>query len=248
MDAILAFHSIDESGSVLSYRRDELARLIDGLHEEGVAIVPLSELLEPAAAAPPRAALTFDDGMRSVRTDALPILAAAKLPFTVFVVSSFVGRDNRWPTQPAGIARFELMDWKELEELRAAGAELGGHTANHADLRGLDDTELARELDDSRRALEDRLRSPVRHFAYPYGRFDERALARVRAGYASAVTTKLAFLPERAAARDRHRLPRLDTWYLREPARRPPLFGARSRARLALRALLRGAKGAVYGG
>jgi peptidoglycan/xylan/chitin deacetylase (PgdA/CDA1 family) len=253
VDAILAFHSIDDGGSVLSYRRNELAQLIDGLRAEGVRFATLDELLAPAPATSTassrahRVAITFDDGFRSVREQALPVLAAASVPFTVFVVSDWVGRDNRWPSQPAGIARFELMGWKELAELRAAGVELGGHTANHVHLRGLAAAELARELDDSKRRLEQELGAAVRHFAYPYGSHDAASVAQVRAGYASAVTTKLAFLPEPPSARDRHLLPRLDAWYLREPARRLPLFGGRSRARLAWRALLRKLKGAAAG-
>ncbi len=247
MDAILAFHSIDDSGSVLSYRQDELARLIGGLRAEGVRFARLGELLAPADDSLPRVAITFDDGMRSVRKAALPVLWKSRVPFTVFVVSQWVGRDNRWPTQPAGIPRFELMDWSELEELCAAGGEIGDHTANHVHLRGLALEELERELDDSRRALEDRLNVEVRHLAFPYGSHDAGAVAHVREGYDAAVTTRLAFLPE-PAARDLHLLPRLDAYYLRDPSRCLPLFGTRSRARLALRALLRRVKGAVYGG
>jgi peptidoglycan/xylan/chitin deacetylase (PgdA/CDA1 family) len=258
MDAILAFHSIDDSGSVLSYRKDELARLVDGLRDEEVELVRLDELAAPPASGRHRVALTFDDGMRSVHRDALPVLAAAKAPFTVYLVSGFIGRDNRWPSQPPSIPRFELMDWAELEELAAAGVELGGHTASHAALRGLGETELRRELADSKRELEQRLGRPVRHFAYPYGAFDEAAARAVAASYASSVTTKLAFLADPGRERPRatlHGLPRLDSYYLREPARRLPLFGAASRRRLAFRALLRRVKssalragGAGYGG
>jgi len=248
MDAILAFHSIDDGGSVLSYRAVELGRLLDLLREEGVGLARLDELLAPAADGRHRVALTFDDGLRSVHRHALPLLAAASAPFTVYVVSDWVGRDNRWPSQPPGIPRFELMDWSELAELRAAGASIGGHTAGHVRLRGLAAAELARELDDSRRRIEERLGESVRHFAYPYGAHDRASVARVRAGYATAATTRLSFLREPAARRDPHLLPRIDAWYLREPDRRLPLFGARSRGRIALRALLRRAKGAVYGG
>ncbi len=257
MDAILAFHSIDDSQSVLSFHPAQLERLLDGLLEEGVTFVPLAELAGGAgtgaavaatlvASASPRVALTFDDGLRSVHAAVLPRLAARKLPFTVYVVTDWVGRDNRWPSQPSGIPRFELMGWSELAELQAAGAQIGGHTANHVHCKGLSDAEAVRELVASKRALEQRLGQPVTHFAYPYGTFDPPALARVRSTYESAVTTRLGYLPA-MAARDRHRLPRLDSWYLREPARRLPLFAPRTRAWIAWRALLRRAKGAVYG-
>jgi peptidoglycan/xylan/chitin deacetylase (PgdA/CDA1 family) len=55
---------------------------------------------------------------------------------------------------------------------------------------GLSDAELARELTDSRAALEDALGEPVTGFAYPYGAWDARCAAAVKAaGYAYALTT-----------------------------------------------------------
>ncbi len=246
MDALLSFHGIDDSGSVLSYAPAEFERLLDGLLEEGVSVVALDELLATNGSAAPRVALTFDDGFRSVHAQALPRLAARKLPFTVYAVAGYLGRDNRWPSQPASIARFELMDAVQLRELAAAGATIGGHTSTHPDCRGLDAASLQREVVDSRSQLEAQLGAPVRHFAWPYGRFDAAADAAMRPHWQSAVTTRLAYLPG-PTVRDVHALPRLDTWYLREPQRHRPLFGPRTRAWIAWRALLRSLKGAAYG-
>ena len=246
MDAIVAFHSIDDSGSVLSYAPHDLEVLLDRLLEQGVAIVPLAELVTPRPAAAHRVALTFDDGMKSVRTAALPLLAKRKLPFTVFVVSEWVGRDNRWPSQPAAIGRFELMDWAELAELIAAGGSIGGHTANHVHLRALDAATATHELTDSKARLQERLGIAVDHFAYPYGTFDAASVEQVRRDYSAAVTTRLAYLPA-AIARDPFRLPRLDSWYLRAPADRAPLFSGSTRAWIGWRALLRSVKGAAQG-
>jgi len=250
MDALLSFHGIDPSGSVLSYAPDDFERLLDGLQQEGVAIVALDALLDAPAAGGPRVALTFDDGFASVHAEALPRLARRKLPFTVYAVADWIGRDNRWPSQPGSIARFELMGEAQLRELLAAGATIGGHTANHVDCRGLAPAVAQRELVDSRTALEQRLGAPVRHFAWPYGRRDAAARALVERHWSSSVTTELAYLPAApaaSAARPRHELARLDTWYLRDPARRLPLFGPRTRAWIAWRRLLRRVKGAAYG-
>lgn len=258
MDAILAFHSLDDGGSVVSFAPAAFERLLDLLLEEGVAIVALDELLRATDRAPDRAqdgaaggarhrvALTFDDGMASVHSEALPRLARRRLPFLVYCVSERLGGDNRWPGQPAGIPAFPLMDAVQLRELVAAGGAVGGHTATHADCRGLAPAALERELDGSRRALEAAVGAPVRHFAWPYGRCDAAALAYARPRFASLATTRLAYLPE-PARRDVHALPRLDAWYLREPERRLPLFAPRTRAWIAWRALLRRLKGVAYG-
>ena len=249
MDALLAFHGIDDSGAVLSYSPDDFERLLDGLLAEGVAVVALDELLAPAApaaGAAHRVALTFDDGFTSVHAEALPRLARRKLPFTVYAVADWIGRDNRWPTQAKGIPRFTLMDATQLRELAASGATIGGHTATHADCRGLDEAALRRELRDSKETLQQLLQREVRHFAWPYGRFDAAADAAMRPHWSSAVTTRLAYLPV-PAARDAHALPRLDTWYLRAPQRRLPLFAPTTRAWIAWRRALRAVKGAAYG-
>ncbi|MBM4015713.1 MAG: polysaccharide deacetylase family protein [Planctomycetes bacterium] len=252
MDALLAFHGIDDSGSVLSYPPDQFDRLLDLLQEAGVSFVSLDQLLAPpvagaaAAAARHRVALTFDDGLRSVHAAALPRLARRRLPFTVYVVADWIGRDNRWPGQPAAITRFELMGETELRELQAAGATLGGHTANHVDCRGLAPDVAQRELQESRTRLEQRFGAPFRHFAWPYGRFDAAARARVVATWESAATTLLDYLPADVPAA-RHDLPRLDSWYLRDPARRLPLFAPRTRAWIAWRRWLRRVRGAAYG-
>lgn len=239
-DAILTFHSIDDSGGLLSYPERELARLLDGLEADGVAIVPLARLLERPADARPRVALTFDDGLKTVRSAALPLLLARALPFTLFVVTGFVGRDNGWPTQRRGVARLPLLDWGELAELRDAGVEIGSHSATHARLRGLAEVEWSRELADSRKTLEDRLGVAVASFAYPDGIHDDEAVRRVAGCFERAVTTQLAFVQDGAQP---CRLPRLESHYLKPAASWRPLFGWRAHARLGARAIARRLRG-----
>ena len=240
LDAILSFHSIDDSGGILSYPERELAQLLNLLVDDGVAIVPLARLLETAPDGRRRVALTFDDGIRTVRTAALPLLKARALPFTLFVVSDFVGRDNGWPSQPTGIARMALLDWSELAELRDAGAEIGGHSATHVELRGLSPAEWTRELADSRKRLEDRLGVTVTSFAYPYGSHDDEAVRRVGSQFERAVTTRLDYVHRGEEA---FRLPRLDSHYLQPAARWRRLFGWRARTTIELRAFARSLRG-----
>ena len=244
LDAILTFHSIDDSGGLLSYPERELARLLDGLLEEGVAIVPLAQLLAKPPGARRRVALTFDDGLKSVRSAALPLLKARALPFTLFVVTDFVGRDNGWPSQRKGIARMPLLDWRELEELRDAGAEIGSHSASHVALRGLSEAGWTHELADSKRYLEDRLGIAAASFAYPYGVHDDESVARVSACFERAVTTRLAYV---RSGEPPARLPRLESHYLQPASRWRPLFGWRARFGIGLRACARSLRGARQG-
>ncbi len=237
MDAIFTFHSIDDGGSVLSYRAADLRAALEGLLEDGVRIVPLSELLREDPSGRARAALTFDDGLRSVHRLALPVLRDLGLPALVYVVTDRVGGDNRWPGQDPAVPRFELMTWAELRELADCGISIGSHTRTHASLDRLPEPEIESELALSRRRIEDELGVPARHFAFPCGAYDERSLRHAARVYDTAVTTEMRFL---ARARDPHRLPRIESYYLRSAGRHRPWFGRRTRAYLTARAFLRG--------
>src|SRR5262245_11584446 len=61
--AVLTFHSIDDSGSILSYPPKTFGKLLDALKRCDIPILDLSALMQPYT--PRGVALTFDDGMRS---------------------------------------------------------------------------------------------------------------------------------------------------------------------------------------
>ena len=237
MDLILTFHSLDTSGSVVSYNPDEFRQVVEGLLEEGVALVGLDVMLrEEGTSGQPRALLTFDDGFSSVHEHALPLLAELGVPALLYVVTGWVGRTNRWPTQGAEAPELDLMDWSQLRELQAAGFELGSHTVEHPHLADLTEEELERELANSKRQLEDELQQGVRHFSYPYGTYKSSTTEAVRKHYGTATTTDMRWLE---ANDDPLLLPRVDAYYLREPRRWAPIFGARTRTYLKGRAALR---------
>jgi peptidoglycan/xylan/chitin deacetylase (PgdA/CDA1 family) len=82
------------------------------------------------------------------------------------------------------------LDFTALARLQAAGLTIGSHTRTHALLAGRDDATLRAELHGARRELEAHLGAPIRHFAYPDGQFDPRAVQAVAdAGYTLGFTT-----------------------------------------------------------
>jgi peptidoglycan/xylan/chitin deacetylase (PgdA/CDA1 family) len=236
MDAILTFHSIDDSGSVLSFPARDLDQLMGTLQRENAHVVTLGEMLaNDSAPGRNRVALTFDDGMLSVAGSALPILRRHGARATVFVVSGRVGRDNRWPSQPASAPTFPLMSWENLAALVQAGWEIGAHGVEHAPLTHLDTAAAERELGACRERIQKELNIRVDSFAYPYGAWNPQADRHVQRFYAAAVTTHLAYRSGQAV----FRLPRLDTYYLRGVWARRPLFGPLTRTYLGLRGGLR---------
>lgn len=142
----------------------------------------LDEVLAGAKGA---AAVTFDDGYRDLMAHALPVLKELKIPATFFIVAGALGAKDAWYR-----GEHDIMTWADLEELKKAGMEIGSHTMTHARLPELDDDKLRWEVVESKRLLEEKL-GPIRHFAYPQGKRDERVKRAVRdAGYRAGWATK----------------------------------------------------------
>jgi peptidoglycan/xylan/chitin deacetylase (PgdA/CDA1 family) len=136
-------------------------------------------------------AVTFDDGYRSVMTQARPILDELGVPATVFIPTAHIDRPQ--PMRWSGIGQWldgdhgdELLPlrWSEVAALADAGWEIGSHSRTHSHLPALDDRSLREELDGSRADCVKRLGRPCRSVAYPYGEVDERvARAASAVGY-----------------------------------------------------------------
>src|SRR5438128_285874 len=180
MRAVLTFHSIDNQPGPLSFPPADFEALLDALAEARLPVLGLDELIGDRRSH--GVALTFDDGISTVFTHAMPVLRERKLPAHVFVIANRVGGDNRWSGQPANAMPFKLMDWDQLEALQSAGFRIEGHTASHPDLRKLPDAEIGAEMEEADAAIKSRLGRRPRYFAYPYGFHDSRvrAVARTR--------------------------------------------------------------------
>lgn len=217
---VLTYHAVaaGRSRSPLSVEPALFAEHLDCL--AGTAtFLTVSELgvRLTAGTLPDRAvAITFDDGLRSVATDAAPLLVERGLPATVFCVSGRLGSDSSWPSAPAGAPSAPLLSAAELAELADAGFEIGSHGMHHAPLVGGSEWLLRKEIADSRLVLEQAVGVQVTSFAYPYGAGPSPTAARLVAStYAAACTTVLA---EVRPGSDVHALPRVDAHYLRRPA------------------------------
>lgn len=231
--AILTYHSLDDSGSVISVAPDVFARQMQSLADAGIPVVPLGELRDGPA---PRLAITFDDGYRNLLDHAVPVLERLGFPATVFAVSDWCGRDSGWPSQPPAVPRRPLLDWDALRAMSRGGWLVGSHTRSHPALPQVNDAALEGELADSRARLEQELGVPVRSFAYPYGALDARVRAAAVRHFDLACGTRLGYLDDDA---DPHDLPRLDMYYFRAVPDLAGLFSAPRRGYVALRALLR---------
>jgi peptidoglycan/xylan/chitin deacetylase (PgdA/CDA1 family) len=93
---------------------------------------------------------------------------------------------GRWTPPPGELA---TVDWAALAAMQRAGMIIGSHSRTHALLSHEDDATVLEELQRSRSEIEAGLGVPVRHFAYPDGRFSPHAVRAVAAaGYRFAYT------------------------------------------------------------
>jgi peptidoglycan/xylan/chitin deacetylase (PgdA/CDA1 family) len=116
------------------------------------------------------ACITFDDGYAENCDYAIPLLVTEKIPCTYFVSTQHVIEGKSFPHD---VKQNSLGRPNTIEQLRwmaTSGIEIGAHTRTHADLGSVsDEVKLYDEVVVAGEELQKAVRSPVRHFAFPYG-------------------------------------------------------------------------------
>ena len=136
------------------------------------------------------AAITFDDGSKSVYSNGLKVMAANGVKGVVFMVSGLIGGLNDWDIKN-GENRDEMLAADELKEMINYGIEIGAHTKTHPHLTKISPDKAFNEIAASKKDLENLLDIDINFFAYPYGDFNEEVAALVKkAGFLGACITK----------------------------------------------------------
>jgi peptidoglycan/xylan/chitin deacetylase (PgdA/CDA1 family) len=186
---ILMYHAVAEHPAAatrgLSVRPEMLAAQLALLRQQGFTTLTFSRLgaaLRDGAALPERPiVLTFDDGYADFHHEALPRLVRYGATATLFVTTGWVADAGK---HAAGLPLDRMLHWSQIDEVLAAGFEVGAHSHSHAQLDQLPDAALRQELSLSKVLLEDRLGQEVPALAYPYGYSSARVREAVcAAGY-----------------------------------------------------------------
>lgn len=167
---VLCYHGVEDvplnrDRSRLFVRPRDLERHIALLVRWGYELVTFKELAgrAPDGGATGLAAITFDDGLSDNLYVLLPILRAAGIPATVFVVSDWLGLphpDAQWQRS---------LSADELRTLNGSGVEIGGHSTRHDHLPDLPLSDAEDDMRRCRESLERVIEAEVTSFAYPYG-------------------------------------------------------------------------------
>lgn len=162
----ICFHGVGEPRRELEPDEDQFWVSLDGFRR----------ILDEVSVWP-SARLSFDDGNASDIELALPLLEERGLRATFFVLA---GRLD----QPGSLSS------DDVAVLARHGMGVGSHGMEHRSWRGLGPAEVRAELVDSRLQISAAAGVPVREAACPFGLYDRRALAQLRAaGYTQVQTS-----------------------------------------------------------
>ncbi len=235
---ILMYHSIAEAPGPTSISPAIFAEQMRLLAASGLPVISPDRLLavhEGRENLPPRSVIiTFDDGFRDFLLDALPVLSKHGFEAIVYLPAAEMGLCENW--EGAHSPPRQLMSWHEVCRCRQAGISFGSHSMSHPDLTTLSDAQLEAELARSREVIEQRLETPIRHFAAPYGRAGKRERAAIARHYETNVST---ILGEATPRSDMFNLPRLEMFYYTDPARWERHLAGQGGAYLRSRRMLR---------
>ena len=235
MLAILTYHSLDTSGSILSVAPQRFVEQMAHLAHLGFQGLSLREAVayrNTHRTWPERGVvLTFDDGYANCYEVALPVLRQHGFTATVFLVSGHVGGCNNWELPLALLGTQPMLTWEQVAALAKAGLEIGAHTVTHRDLQRLTAAEVKSEISAARDDIAKRLEMPVESFAYPFGSTSSLVCELVQRAFRMACTTIL----KRAEKEPLHRLPRIDMYYVRSLPMLERLLAGRLDGYLAIR-------------
>lgn len=105
--------------------------------------------------------VTFDDGVGSVETHALPILDKYQIRSTQYVMSDVASQNAA-----------TYMNVSTLKKLKEGGHEIGSHSLTHCNQSSLEKVQVQENAAKSKEMLERHNLGPIRSFTYPFGRYD----------------------------------------------------------------------------
>ncbi len=158
------------------------------LKENGFTAISLDQLVQHLRTGAPLpekpVVLSFDDGYAGHYEHVFPLLQKYQMPGVFFVFPGKVDGD---------VVGRSTLTWEQVKEMAADPLiTIASHSVTHPpDLREFSDADLAYEMTESKRRLEEMIGQPVHYFSYPAGHYDERvAQAAADAGYLAAFTMR----------------------------------------------------------
>jgi peptidoglycan/xylan/chitin deacetylase (PgdA/CDA1 family) len=183
---VLCYHQISpkKSSSKITVSEETFERQMAYLRNYGYHVLTMKQFLYfiDNRRRPPKKSvvIALDDGWKSARTIAYPILKKYGFTAVLFLYTDLVESKQNPLT----------LNWDDVRFLKESGVfEIGSHTVTHSDLNKLSDDQLQRELKDSQRIIFEKIGVTTEVLAYPNGVFDERVIKTMKnLGYKAGFT------------------------------------------------------------
>jgi peptidoglycan/xylan/chitin deacetylase (PgdA/CDA1 family) len=171
--SVLGYHDLSETETETAMRlhTSKFRKQMATLRQLGITVISLEDFLawkRGAKAIPKKSiVLTFDDGWKSVYTDAMPILKEFGYPFTLYLYKNYIDGGKKALTTAM------------ITEMLQHGASLGSHSVSHpfpATIKAYRkkgahefDAFLRTEMGESKRFIETKFATTATTYAYPGG-------------------------------------------------------------------------------
>jgi peptidoglycan/xylan/chitin deacetylase (PgdA/CDA1 family) len=177
MVPILCYHQFSKkrSTSKIILSEETFDQQMAYLKENGYHVISLDTLQNFVnyKRRPPKKSvvITIDDGWKTVKTIAVPILKKYGFKATLFIYTDLIKSKSNNMT----------LSWDEIKEMvDEGGIEVQSHTASHADLTKLTEESLERELEGAQRIIKENIGITPTYLAYPYGTFNDQVIDKMK--------------------------------------------------------------------
>ncbi len=179
--SVLGYHDLSENlpETAMRIRTSKFRKQMQAIRQLGIKVITMEQFTawkKNGTPIPSRAILiTFDDGWKSVYTEAFPILKELGFPYTIFLYKDYVDGGGR------------ALTTQMIQEMKAAGGlSVGSHSVTHpypltvknSRKKGpnIYDAFLRKEMGESKYFLESKFPLKINSYAYPGGFFTEEML------------------------------------------------------------------------
>lgn len=141
---ILTYHSVSDGKTPISATTLNFENQMAFLKESGARVIGLKEFLDPKERRLRGVLITFDDGLKDVFLNALPILKKYNFPAVIFINPSLLGKKADFATREEDKNR-EICLLSDLRQLEENGVAIANHGYSHRQLAGLSGSEAVSE-------------------------------------------------------------------------------------------------------
>ncbi|MET0065442.1 MAG: polysaccharide deacetylase family protein [Candidatus Thiodiazotropha sp.] len=173
---ILCYHRFGERGGKLEVSAEQFRQQMEYLKSNGYRVIPLQDLLgflNGDNPIPKRSVvLTIDDGHRSIYKIAFPILQEYAFPATIFLYSDYMNKGGLTTRELRSMQRSGLISVQPHSKTHANLTHRKAGESRQQYLRRVD-----HEVESPIEAINQKLGSTPRFYAYPFGATNEQVIA-----------------------------------------------------------------------